>query len=411
VRKIKNKILNDPIYGFITIPNTFIYNIIQHTYFQRLRRISQLGLSCLVYPGANHTRFHHAIGAMHLMQKAINVLKNKNIKITKSEEQALLLAILLHDIGHGPFSHALEHSLTKNISHEKISLLFMEELNKQFNGKLSLTIEIFTNNYKKKFLHQLISSQIDVDRLDYLNRDSFYSGVAEGIVNSKRIIDMYNVFNQELVIENKGLYSIEKFLLARKLMYLQVYTHKTVLSAEYTLMHILKRAKEIFKKEKNLFHTKSIRPFLNNTVNLFEKNKRKENLNLFSEIDDYDVLTCVKEWCDSEDFILSSLCKKVIKRELLKIHEIEKVHKKNITNNLKLVSKKALQLSNRDLKYFIFYIQTKNKIYDKKNNPIKMMHQQGKTVSLSNIEQDLHFNKHQNTIIKNFICFPKGYKI
>ena len=408
MRKTKNKILNDPIYGFITIPNKFIYQIIEHPYFQRLRRISQLGLSYLVYPGAHHTRFHHAIGAMHLMQQAINVLRNKNIKINNTEEEALLIAILLHDIGHGPFSHALEHSLIKKISHEKISLLFMEELNKEFKGKLSLAIEIFTDRYKRKFLHQLISSQIDVDRLDYLNRDSFYSGVAEGIVNSKRIIDMYNVYNQELVIEKKGLYSIEKFLLARKLMYLQVYTHKTVLSAEYTLMNILKRAKEIFKQENDLFYTKSIKPFLNSNVDLFESEKRNINLNLFAEIDDYDVLTCIKEWTKAKDYILSSLCKRIVKRKLLKIQEIEtkKINKKQIYN-----SEKNLKFTKKELKYFIFHIQTKNKIYDKKNNPIKIMHQKGNDIFISNIEKDLHFNKYQNTIIKNFICFPKGNRI
>jgi len=408
VRKTKNKILNDPIYGFITIPSKFIYKIIEHPYFQRLRRISQLGLSCLVYPGANHTRFHHAIGAMHLMQQAINVLRNKTIKITDKEEEGLLIAILLHDIGHGPFSHALEHSLMKSISHEKISLIFMKELNKEFQGKLNIAIDIFTNNYKKKFLHQLISSQIDIDRLDYLNRDSFYSGVAEGIVNSKRIIDMYNVYNQELVIEKKGLYSIEKFLLARKLMYLQVYTHKTVLSAEYTLMNILKRAKEVFKRKNDLFYTNSIKPFLKNTVDFVETKNRKENLNLFAKIDDYDVLTCIKEWSESKDYILSSLCKKIVKRELLKIHEIDK---KNISIEKKYLTKTKFKLSKKDLRYFVFKIQTKNKIYDTKNNPIKIMHQKESDIFLSNIEKDLHFNKHQNTIIKNFICFPKGHKI
>jgi len=408
VRKTKNKILNDPIYGFITIPSKFIYQIIEHPYFQRLRRISQLGLSYLVYPGAHHTRFHHAIGAMHLMQQAVNVLKNKNIKISNTEEEALLIAILLHDIGHGPFSHALEHSLMKKISHEKISLLFMEELNKEFKGKLTLAIEIFTDRYKRKFLHQLISSQIDVDRLDYLNRDSFYSGVAEGIVSSKRIIDMYNVYNQELVIEKKGLYSIEKFLLARKLMYLQVYTHKTVLSAEYTLMNILKRAKEIFKQENDLFYTKSIKPFLNNTVDLFDREKRNNNLNLFADIDDYDVLTCIKEWTKAKDYILSSLCERIVKRKLLKIQEIEtkKINTKQIYN-----SQKNLEFTKKELKYFTFHIQTKNKIYDKKNNPIKIMHQKGNDIFISNIEKDLHFNKYQNTIIKNFICFPKGNRI
>ena len=273
MKKTKNKILNDPIYGFISIPSELIYKIIEHTYFQRLRRISQLGLSYLVYPGAHHTRFHHAIGAMHLMQKAILVLKNKGVKINELEEEGLLIAILLHDIGHGPFSHALEHSLVNNISHESISIEFMKELNSIFKGRLSLAIKIFQNKYKKKFLHQLISSQIDVDRLDYLNRDSFYSGVAEGIVNSTRIIDMYNVFNGNLVVDYKGIYTIEKFLLSRKLMYLQVYMHKTVLSAEHTLMNILKRAKYLASNNISIFSTNNLKKFLSSEINMNDKKK------------------------------------------------------------------------------------------------------------------------------------------
>ena len=243
--KTSSKIINDPIYGFIRIPNGIIFKLIEHPYFQRLRHISQLGLSYLVYPGAYHTRFQHAIGATHLMIQAIDQLRSKGHRITEEERLGACIAILLHDIGHGAFSHALEHSITHNISHEELSLLFMEKLNEEFEGQLSLAIEIFKNNYPKRFLHQLVSSQLDVDRLDYLKRDSFYSGVQEGIIGSERIINMFNVVDDHLVIEQKGVYSIEKFLIARRLMYWQVYLHKTVLSAENMLIKVLKRAKEL----------------------------------------------------------------------------------------------------------------------------------------------------------------------
>ncbi|MBL7917362.1 MAG: HD domain-containing protein, partial [Bacteroidia bacterium] len=260
--KNKRKIINDPIYGFVTIPDDLIYDLINHKYFQRLRRIKQLGLTNLVYPGALHTRFHHAIGAMHLMQEALLTLKQKGILITTEEEQATLIAILLHDIGHGPFSHALEHSIVKGVTHEAISSLLMERLNKEFKGKLSLAIKIFNDNYKKKFLHQLVSSQLDMDRLDYLKRDSFFTGVSEGVISSDRIIKMLNVVNNNLVVEAKGIYSIEKFLIARRLMYWQVYLHKTVLSAETLLVNILRRAKELSTGGKELFATPLFKLFL-----------------------------------------------------------------------------------------------------------------------------------------------------
>jgi len=405
LKKTKNKILNDPIYGFISIPSELIYKIIEHTYFQRLRRISQLGLSYLVYPGAHHTRFHHAIGAMHLMQKAILVLKNKGVKINVDEEEGLLIAILLHDIGHGPFSHALEHSLVKNISHESISIEFMKELNSIFQGKLSLAIKIFQNKYKKKFLHQLISSQIDVDRLDYLNRDSFYSGVAEGIVNSTRIIDMYNVFNGNLVVDYKGIYTIEKFLLSRKLMYLQVYMHKTVLSAEHTLMNILKRAKYLASNNISIFSANNLKKFLSSEIDMNDKKNISENLKLFSKLDDYDIMISIKEWQNSNDHILSCLSKQIIQRKLHKIHEIDKKESKYIFNQtVKKLNKKYIKKKS-DFEYFVFLIQTKHKIYTPKKNPINVLSNKKNKFELSSIEKELNFNKKQNTIIKNFICY------
>ena len=405
MKKTKNKILNDPIYGFISIPSELIYKIIEHTYFQRLRRISQLGLSYLVYPGAHHTRFHHAIGAMHLMQKAILVLRNKGVKINELEEEGLLIAILLHDIGHGPFSHALEHSLVNNISHESISIEFMKELNSIFKGRLSLAIKIFQNKYKKKFLHQLISSQIDVDRLDYLNRDSFYSGVAEGIVNSTRIIDMYNVFNGNLVVDYKGIYTIEKFLLSRKLMYLQVYMHKTVLSAEHTLMNILKRAKYLASNNISIFSTNNLKKFLSSEINMNDKKNIAENLKLFSKLDDYDIMTSIKEWQNSNDHILSCLSKQIIQRKLHKIHEIDKKDSKYILNQTKKKLNKKYIKKSSDSEYFVFLLETKHKIYTPKINPINVLNLKKNKLELSSIEKELNFNKKQNTIIKNFICY------
>src|ERR1035437_7972647 len=264
----KRKIINDPIYGFVTLPDDFIYELINHPYFQRLRRIKQLGLTNLVYPGALHTRFHHAIGAMYLMMEAVKDLQSKKIKITKEEAKAANIAILLHDIGHGPFSHALEHAIVQGVNHEVLSDLLMQQLNKQYKGKLSLSIKIFNNQYKKKFLHQLVSSQLDMDRLDYLRRDSFFTGVSEGVISSDRIIKMLNVKNDELVIEEKGIYSIEKFIIARRLMYWQVYLHKTVVSAENVLVNILKRAKELASEDIPLFGSPVLHLFLYSDITI-----------------------------------------------------------------------------------------------------------------------------------------------
>ena len=410
MKKTKNKILNDPIYGFITIPSELIYKIIEHPYFQRLRRISQLGLSYLVFPGAHHTRFHHAIGAMHLMQKAVRVLKRKNIKISVEEEEALLIAILLHDIGHGPFSHALEHSLVRNISHENISIQYMHKLNRIFKNRLSLAIKIFQNNYKKKYLHQLISSQIDVDRLDYLNRDSFYSGVSEGIVNSTRIIDMYNVYKGQLVIDYKGLYTAEKFLLSRKLMYLQVYMHKTVLSAEHTLMNILKRAKYLTKKNHNIFTTNNLKKFLEDSIDMTNMKNLNKNLDYFSQLDDYDILISIKEWQKNDDFILSTLSKQIIERKLHKIKEIESNEVSITLKRIKEKLSKTNLINKNDINYLAFPIRTKHKIYTPNKNPIYILKEKKHNNVLKRIEKELKFNKNQNTIIKNFICYHPSLK-
>ena len=288
--KTSSKILNDPIYGFIRIPHGIIFELIEHPYFQRLRRITQLGLSYLVYPGAYHTRFQHAIGATYLMSKAVQQLRSKGHEITEEEDEAVSIAILLHDIGHGAFSHALEHSIAHEISHEDLSLLFMEKLNKELNGQLTTAIQIFKNEYHKRFLHQLVSSQLDMDRMDYLKRDSFYSGVQEGIIGSDRIIHMLNVVNDQLVVESKGIYSIEKFLIARRLMYWQVYLHKTVLSAENMLIKVLKRAKELSQSGNELFGSSALKLFLKNNFTLDDFRKKEEVFQAFTRLDDQDVL-------------------------------------------------------------------------------------------------------------------------
>ena len=358
---LKNKIINDPIYGFVHIPFNIIWDILEHSYFQRLRRISQLGLSSLVYPGANHNRFHHAIGSMHLMNKAINVLKLKGHKISSKEHEASLIAILLHDIGHGPFSHALENSIVNNLSHEKISVMFMQKLNEEFNGKLSLAIDIFTQKYKKRFLQQLISSQLDVDRLDYLNRDSFYSGVNEGIINSDRIIEMLNIHNNELVVDYKGIYSIEKFIIARKLMYWQVYLHKTVLSAEHTLMNILKRAKQLVLEDKKIYSTPSFKPFLYEKRKINDQLfKRKNLLHSFSLIDDYDIFNCMKNWIHEDDKVLQILSDSIINRKLLKIESINIEDLEHRLKKLRSLTMEKFKVNDRDVKHLVFPISISN---------------------------------------------------
>ena len=311
----KFKIINDPVHGFISIPHEILFDVIEHPYFQRLRRISQTGLLNLIFPGATHTRFHHALGAMHLMFTALSTLKLKGVKISIEEEKAALLAILLHDVGHGPFSHALENMLMDDWHHEKLSLLLMNKMNEEFNGELSMAIEMFQGKYERKFFNQLISSQLDVDRLDYLKRDSFYTGVSEGNVNTQRIISMMNVSDDELVIDAKGIYSIENFLTARMFMYWQVYYHKTSVLAESLLVKILARAKYLVSKGKELPASENLAYFLNK--NHFDK-ATEEDIQRFTELDDNDVIQAIKFWSKNEDVVLSYLCKCVIERKFPK---------------------------------------------------------------------------------------------
>lgn len=401
----KLKILNDPIYGFITIPNPLIYDLIQHPYFQRLRRISQMGLSYLVYPGAHHTRFHHALGCMHIMQKAVEVLRFKGVSISADEENALYIAILLHDIGHGPFSHAMEHSIVENVNHEAISLLFMDKLNADFDGKLSLAIQIFKGDYHRKFMLQLISSQLDMDRMDYLKRDSFYTGVAEGNINSDRLIQMMNVVGDVLVLEEKGIYSIEKFLMARRLMYWQAYLHKTSLVAELILMKVLKRAKELTQKGIVLPCSEPLLFFMKNKIELEDFDN--DVLGRFALLDDFDIVGALKSWQFHEDVILSKLCRMILNRDLLKIKlSSEKFAKEEITQLIETLSSKS-NLSLSDASYFIFKGKIKNQAYNKTAEPIHILKKDKTIEDVVEASDQLNLKALSKPVTKYYICFPK----
>ena len=401
----KLKILNDPIYGFITIPNERIFDIIEHPYFQRLRRISQMGMSYLVYPGAHHTRFHHALGCMHLMRKSLEVLRFKGVKVSDKEEEALLIAILLHDIGHGPFSHAMEHSIVNGISHESISLQFMEKMNTDFNQSLTLAIQIFKGEYHRKFFKQLIASQLDVDRLDYLKRDSFYTGVAEGNINSERLITMLNVVNDELVVEQKGIYSVEKFLVARRLMYWQVYLHKTSLGAEQLLIRVLKRAKYLSSTGVKLHASRALNYFLNNEI--AQDNFTEETLDIFSKLDDYDIVSAMKEWVYVDDFVLSNLCKMVIDRDLLKVKlKKQPVSEKKKERHLKRLIEKY-NISEEEASYFVFTGKVANLAYNTNLENINILHKNGKISDVAKVSDQLNLDALSKAVVKYYICYPK----
>ena len=401
----KLKIFNDPIYGFISIPNPLIYDLIQHPYFQRLRRISQMGLSYLVYPGANHTRFHHALGCLHIMQKAVDVLRFKGVAISNEEESALYIAILLHDIGHGPFSHAMEKSIVENIHHEAISLLFMNQLNIEFKGELSLAIQVFKGEYHRQFMLQLVSSQLDMDRMDYLKRDSFYSGVAEGNINSERLIQMMNVVDDVLVIEEKGIYSVEKFLMSRRLMYWQVYLHKTSLVAELILMNVLKRAKELIQDGKKLPCSEPLMYFMQNKITV--DNFDSKNLDLFSQLDDFDVISALKSWQNQDDFILSSLSKMIINRDLLKIKISNEKISSNDLHELKQRFATQNTISLQDANYFIFKGKIKNQAYSKEAESIRILKKDRTIEDVVEASDQLNLKSLSKFVTKYYMCFPK----
>ncbi len=401
----KLKIFNDPIYGFITIPNSLIYDLIEHKFFQRLRRISQMGLSYLVYPGAHHTRFHHALGCMHLMQKAVNVLRFKGVEISEEEVQALYIAILLHDIGHGPFSHAMENSIVNNVSHEQISMMFMEHLNDKFNSSLTLAIQIFKGEYQRRFLCQLISSQLDMDRADYLKRDSFYSGVAEGNINSERLITMLHVVDDELVVEEKGIYSVEKFLVARRLMYWQTYLHKTSLVAEQLLIRMLQRAKELTHEGETLKCTEALQYFLSNDIRI--ENFDSNTLEVFARLDDYDIISAMKEWQYHSDFVLRNLSDMIINRDLLKIKlKKKKVQKEKLEfHRSKLMEK--YNISEKEASYFVFTGEISNQAYQMKKDHINILYKSGKIENIIKASDQLNLKALSKPVTKFYMCYPK----
>jgi HD superfamily phosphohydrolase len=401
----KLKLFNDPIYGFISVPSPLLFDLIQHPYFQRLRRISQMGLSYLVYPGAHHTRFHHAIGCLHLMQKAVEVLRFKGVIISKDEENALYIAILLHDIGHGPFSHALEHSIVEEVNHEAISLLFMEQLNELFDGQLSLAIEVFKGNYPRKFLHQLISSQLDMDRMDYLNRDSFYSGVAEGTISSDRLIQMMHVVDDALVLEEKGIYSIEKFLMARRLMYWQAYLHKTSLVAELMLTKTLKRAKELLQKGIAVEASRPLQYFMKQSIPLSAFTD--EVLDQFAQLDDYDVISALKSWQFHDDFILSTLSKMIINRDLLKVKLSADKFSNESVEALKDRFSVLNNLSQEECTYFIFKGKIKNQAYNNATEPIQILKKDKTIEDVIEVSDQLNLKALAKPVTKYYLCFPK----
>jgi len=397
----KLKILNDPIYGFISIPSDDIFELIEHKYFQRLRRITQMGLSYLVYPGAHHTRFHHAIGCLHLMQRAVQVLRSKGIDINEEEEEALYKAILLHDLGHGPFSHALESLIVPGISHEEISLLFMQDLNDQFNGSLTLAIQIFQGKYHRPFMLDLISSQLDMDRLDYLKRDSFYTGVAEGNINSQRLISMLNVVDDKLVVEEKALYSVENFLSGRRLMYWQVYLHKTGIGAEHLLQSVVKRVHELLKKGKEVSIPETLQYFLKN-----QNLDRELLLAKFAAIDDTDIFTLLKSNMNNADFVLRELCQMILNRQLLKIKFATKPISQNKLNKRIDQLKKSYKLTDTEASYFIFNGKVSNSAYAKAK-PILILNKKNKVVELTNAAKEPTFKALTEVVTKYYYCYPK----
>lgn len=410
----KRKIINDPVYGFITIQSELVFDLIEHRYFQRLRRIKQLGLSYLVYPGANHTRFEHALGALHLMRSAIESLRAKGVAISPEEADGAAIAILLHDIGHGPFSHALETSIVPGkITHEQLSLLIMEELNHEFDGKLSLAISIFRNEYPKRFLHQLVSSQTDVDRLDYLRRDSFYSGVAEGAVGSDRIIKMMNVKDGQLVVEKKGIYSIEKFLVARRLMYWQVYLHKTVISAEHILIRILKRAKELAMAGIELYGPPQLQWFLQKeglqgTFPNFDcKNELLAN---FALLDDTDILSSIKMWSMHPDRILAFLSNCIMNRKLLKIKISDTPFSAEDVEKARQATMQKFALNPEEVDYLAYTGDMTNNALASDFNEILIMFNNGETADIKKAS-DIDLQNLSKTVRKHFLCYPKELEI
>ncbi len=403
----KHSVINDPIYGFIAIPSETIFELINHPYFQRLRRISQLGLTHLIYPGARHSRFDHAIGAMHLMQLSLDALKSKEVNISDEEAEAAMMAILLHDIGHGPFSHTLEKTLIEEVHHEQISSLLMDQLNSEMNGKLNLTLQIFRDQYHKSFLHQLVSSQLDMDRMDYLNRDSFFTGVSEGIVSYDRIIKKLNVVDNQLVVEIKGIYSVEKFITARRLMYWQVYLHKTTVGADNLISNILKRAKELTDQGVALFSTPSFRFFLQNHVSYADFANNKEVIHHFTNLDDVDILASVKVWMDAEDSVLAFMCKSIIERKLFKVELQNEAFSEARIKKLRNQFSPQFGVAEQDLNYIVNTGVISNNAYNMNLDNIKILFPDGSVQDIAAAADLLNISALAKPVHKYFLSYPK----
>jgi uncharacterized protein len=407
----KKKIINDPVYGFISIQNELIFDLIQHPYFQRLRYIKQLGLSSLVYPGAEHTRFHHALGAMHLMERVINTLRSKGIEVSPEESDAAQIAILLHDIGHGPLSHALEETLLVDIHHESLSYLFMKSLNQQYNGALDLAIQFFRNTYHRKFFHQLISSQLDIDRLDYLQRDSFFTGVMEGTIGVDRIISMLSVHNDVLVVEEKGIYSIENFLHSRRLMYWQVYLHKTALAAERMMINIIRRAQYLSRAGEALPASEALKNLLMNSYTLTEFSERPELLDAFGQMDDHDIWGALKLWRNHPDLILSGLCNRLLTRELFQIVLSTDPIRKTMVEKVRQEIHQVYGILRKDAHYLFSWGTVTNEAYVSGGKSINILNKQGNVVDIA-LASDLPSIKAISKIVeKNYLCWPKNVSL
>lgn len=403
----KKKILNDPVYGFISFPSEIFFDLVEHRYFQRLRRIKQLGLTHLVYPGALHTRFHHALGCLHLMQLALNVLRSKGHDITAEEAEGVCLAILLHDIGHGPFSHALENSIVSGTSHEALSDLFMDRLDEHCGGKLALATAIFRDRYPKRYLHKMIAGQLDMDRLDYLKRDSFYTGVSEGVISADRIIQMLNIADDELVVDAKGIYSIEKFIIARRLMYWQVYLHKTVLGAEQLLIRILLRARELATAGEVLFATPALAYFLGNACRIEDFERQPALLDIFAALDDFDVLTSIKVWQEHKDPILANLSQRLIGRRLLRTLILDEAPSQEEIDMLRQRWAKKDGSPISEAHWFVFGGRISNKAYDENLEPIHILYRDGRRIPLTEASEHIHLGQLSQVLTKYFLCYPK----
>ncbi|GAB4125615.1 MAG: HD domain-containing protein [Raineya sp.] len=405
--KSKGKLLNDPVHGFIQIPQGLIFSLIEHPYFQRLRRIRQLGLTDFVYPGALHTRFHHALGVMHLMGVALDTLENKNFSISKEEREAAQIAALLHDIGHSPLSHALETTILQNIHHEKMSLLLMNKLNEHFEGKLTLAIKIFTNQYERPFFHQLVSSQLDVDRLDYLQRDCFFTGVSEGAIGGDRILKMMTLHQENLVIEEKGIYSIENFLTARRLMYWQVYLHKTTISTEQMIVQTIRRAKFLAQNGEKVFASPALAHFMENEVSLEDMHQKQHYLEAFAQLDDFDIWGAMKVWQYHQDKILAMLCKMILQRRLFKIIlNREEIDEQKIIQYQKKLPEQ-LGIPKEDLSYFLIVGSTKNMAYEENNKPILILGKNGVVMDISEASDLPNIKALTKIVKKYYLCFAQ----